>query len=151
MVVCRSNRICCCAVQIHSMKGYCQPPLAVPDTPSGNEVRRRWRATLLRTSRKLYKFLVDFHESEIRRLEVNIRLLESRLRTRDTDFDTALATIKRVYDDITARHLQRKHRKVYALLSQRPRPEPHLPPSLPRRLGPQPTDPTTEAMTDTQE
>ena len=124
-------------------------PLAVPDTPSGNEVRRQWRATLLRTSRKLYKYIVDFHESEIRRLEVNIRLLESRLRARDTDFDTALATMKLVYDDVTTRHFRQKHWKVCALLSQRPRPELHLPPSLARRLGPRPTDPTTEATTDT--
>ena len=29
-------------------------------------------------------------------------------------FDTALATIKRVYDDVTARHLRWKHRKVRA-------------------------------------
>ena len=81
----------------------------------GRNIKRRWHTTLQNTSRKLMRDLVDFHKCQIRELKAKIRLLEGRLQAEDSFFTIALATINSYFDDITAHHFRRKHRKIRAL------------------------------------
>ena len=116
----------CCLIHDLVPRGL-RIPILVADTPSGRDVTKRCHGAVL-------KELVEYHDEEVQKIQVEISSSEAQIRASDQDgYKTICSKVKHCFEIVTDRHFRRKHWQLRAMINRKLPLELQLPPSL---LGP---------------